>query len=187
MELQGFDEVRWFVHEVIADDARLGYEFDMAWRGLTEVARRDVVLPEGGAYADIREAVGAFVDMRFSGQRNRLWEDPKVVHLVYVVTEEEILRWTRVGESVVREKLEWEPDRMRATAARALRGLSTAPAADDAGVSEDLQAPLEELCGRLVPAWLIEDGGEVWISADDALTQLPFVTFDRDEGEGMTL
>ncbi len=97
LELQGFDEVRWFIHDLIADNPELGYEFDMAWRGLTVVASRERGLGTEARFDSAREAVKGWLAVRRAGRaRNSFKNDDP--HLVYVVTETEIIRWWRSAE-----------------------------------------------------------------------------------------
>jgi len=180
LELQEFDPLRWIVHELVEDSPRLGYAFEMAWRGLTRVRDRHSVFDPRETYSDAAAVLEDFIAFRMGG---RIPEPaPGDLHLVYVVTGGEILRWTRRGQAIERSTLDWDPEEMRATVGRALAGLSTRPIEGEGSVSLELQTDLSLLYDRLIPTAFGPVDGALWISADDALTRIPFATFDTDPG-----
>jgi|GEM_PF-4546020 len=192
LELQSFDEFRWIVHELLADDPLLGYEFDMAWRGLSEVGTRGVGLAPGARFDDAKAAVRGWIASRDAWVPEEEYLS-EVTHLVFVVSNSEIIRWRRTGSRVGRTVLAWDPGAMRETVAAVLAEISQPPASRDGVLSVATQDGLGLLGRMLIPGDILDEWAFpgrkgktdlLWVSADDALTQIPFSTFDLDPSAG---
>ncbi len=192
LDLQGFDEVRWFIHDLIATDPALGYEFDMAWRGLTEVAALGLALTPEDRFTDAASAVRGWLVARKGGhvQASFTNDDP---HMVFLVKESEIVRWLRSADGVERRILDLSPEAMRGAVSAALAEISCPPKTEDGSLREEAREALRILALGLVPE-LVENAERLgddeaprrlmWISADDALTQIPFAVFDLSRNGG---
>lgn len=193
LNLANFNALRWLVHELIATDAQLGRDFELIWRGLLhgrsfpaadlgEAADAKAWLRNWRAAADSSQG-----DVRPIGGATE--SGPRTVHLVYLVTDDAIMRWQTDHRGVTRQQLDLPPGTMRRTVANAVAGLSTPP---PAGAAEDLNGlgggALQELARTLLPPDLREDIAattepiRLLLTVDDALARLPFEALDVDPG-----
>lgn len=173
-----FQGLRTLFHEMTVGEPRLGYLFELGWADL-RFARHGTDDDRGPARV---------ARLAFRGADAPLPELPAgSVHCVYAFCEHDVLRWTRSGPSVTRERLATPPTELRnrvdAVAARLAR------AGGDASAGPEARRELGALARLLLPAELLaaDDHRLLLVSPEGPLARLPFEALSRSADDYLPL
>ncbi len=190
--LESCDRLRLLVHDVLAGDPRRGYVFELAWRRLpARLGQRASVAVSPAAVSWWRgaETLEDVVDRWIlrcgttmvpgEGDGDGL---RKVVHVLYLVRGDGVLRWTRTAAGVRREPLPVAPRELERRVARSVGILSREPATPAESWSSGADEDLRVLARLLLPPECQAPVSAVGtlplllISADACLSEFPFET-----------
>ena len=163
-------ELRTLIHDILEDEPRLGYEFELAWRTLPTLIgseARPTPLIQGETAIDV---LRAWID-RHAGS-----PDIGASHVLFVLHGEQVLRFHRRGTTVRRATLGIHVDALRPQIADAVRRISADP-----GDLEEADPEMEGVLRRLYRELLgdLPLGAErVLITPDRLLHEVPFAALN---------
>lgn len=166
-------ELRYAVHDYLANEPAKGHAFDLRWRRLNRI------LGKYGSreYHTLREELIAPLNADVEGA-----PATDVFHCQFLLRGDAIICWVLVGGEVRREVLPIAVSSLRRQAARAMEHLARDPGDPDRPMAPELTALLDSLGASLLPGEVADPD---WLGAqtlllltpDDFLRTLPFEAF----------
>ncbi len=187
------EELRNLLHDVTGSDPRLGYGAEMLWRyfyrglgsGINGLSgnRLDCFATDNGG--DWNAALKQI--MHIAAEAECLVNSKNAVHIVYLIKEDRIWRWTAGRGGIRRDVLEGSVDRIKALVAEAIGQMSSDPCRDDTGIDQSLADRLSILARLLLPEEFVNpsgkrDSGLTYITTNGFLGQVPFETLNVGTG-----
>jgi len=184
--LNGCDELRYVLHQLLQDDPQAGYALELGWRQLPLILgaegdsgpgantrppgtsnrfplvhAREVAVPGPDPLAELipilqGESRG---HRQVAAMRARL-RDRRAVHLVYLIAPGALLRWTASPDGVRQDTLTVATDSLRAMVAQALGLVSQDPVDREAPPGADLSHLLHVIATTLLPPEVLLSTGE---------------------------
>jgi CHAT domain-containing protein len=158
--LASLEEARRVAHDVLAPTPISGYRLEMEWRAIVSGFGR----PDGLGFESTRGfALPAAGD----------------VHLVFLVSDREIVRWTARSDRVVRDRLQVTRDSCATLVQQALDEMqgSGAPASGPRSAARAMAHLLLPILSRPREARI----ARVWVSPDGPLAGVPFEALPLDD------
>ena len=186
------ENLRHLMHDVFSSDASLGYGTELFWRlfyrDLGSAGDRDGTARSKDDLPMI--ASGRYKDSALIGELRKLAEDARerivrkdAVHLLYLVRDSEVWRWTVSSEGIKRDVLAVSAGELRRLVAEARTGMAVDPGGAGSPVPLWLASALAGLAEALLPESILDDpcslnDGPILITSNGFLGQIPFETFN---------
>jgi CHAT domain-containing protein len=175
LQLAGHRELRDIMHEQLLNDARLGYEFERAWRR-AGTGRRNRDAPGLAAWASITRHPSTAWPA--TGSEVSPPPDDSTLQILYFWGSE-VVRWTRTRHGLHRSVLSLAPSEIERRVEAARAGLTHSHRLSDARLAH-LASDLRDLARLLLPPEARASGTNaprfrtLEILSDGALARLPF-------------
>lgn len=180
------DDLRQLMHDVYSGDSSIGYGAELFWRRFFRhlgTGKDDLLMLAPGRHGG-GELVGEL--RRLAGETQARITNKGAVHLLYLIKNGEVWRWTVSAEGIERDVLPVSTDELRKLAAEARRGMASDPGNINAAVPAGLTAVLAELAQALLPESVLAgtEDAPLLVTSNGFLGQIPFETFNLSSSGG---
>ncbi len=166
-------DLRDLMRELAGDDVELAYGAELAWRDIAS----------GRRPASDASGLAAQWRRRSREARSRLADD--ALHCLYVTSEQAVWRYDASRGGVRRTQLAIAPDTLATLANETWQSMRRPPT-QPGSVGVALERRLERLAREVLPEQCLDAGthdlATLLVTADGALSSIPFSAFDTNEG-----